>query len=593
VPGIFGVSIFRQARGNPATEAKRLLAGMLEMSLREDFYEDLPPADCGAGSMLAVSGLPEVGRRISPSAGSTGVSYGQVRCEMASSRFDPVLLGGFFSLACVDAEGTLWVVADKRASEPVYYTTFGNVLCFAPEVQALSGLQGVSKEKDCAAMASLIVAGHLYSDQTLYRGIRRLKGGHALRVADGNVQTVEYWRFAPGSRASRTSPVLLASELADRIVASVPRDLAGSKAEDTAVFLSGGYDSRAILGASAAVRSPSELRTVTWGLDEGEAGSDAAVALHLSQASGTSHRFFRRGGRDYGPSFEESCRYTEWQSDVAAFHPEETAIMRQLRGDGFRRVLRGDEAFGWKRAVSSLTAAPFLVGLRPFHLAEGLQAILRPEAYREMSEASRPVWEEITRNLGDAEPNQVKDRLYFTERLQNYLNSAAVYKRAFLDHRNPLLSDEILEFMSCVPDELREHKELMKRAVKQIFPSLAAVPLASKSGLEDWEKLMHVKSSFRSYLLAQLADRQSPVWEIFRRDALERLLAAGPDARLGYSSIAVAAKVGRQLGRSAFGAVFPSAKDHFRAALAFAAPPDKTKIFMRFLVIKNWCDHQC
>jgi len=565
---------------------------MLALSLREDFHEDLTGIDCGTAA-FAVRGVPGLGRRFSPFAGSRGIAYGEVRHEAApEAGFQPAGLKGFFSVACVDADGTLWVVADKCGSQPVYYATYGDAVCFAPEVRALGNLPGISKEKDPAALASLMVSGHLYSDQTLYRAIRRLKGGHALRVADGRIQVVEYWRFSPGSLASDAPPVHLASELADKITFSVARDLADSKPEETAIFLSGGHDSRAILGAAAAGKTPSELRTVTWGLDEKEAGSDAAVALELSKAAGTHHRFFRRGVLDYGPCFEESCRYMEWQSDVAAFHPEESAIMRQLRGAGFRRVLRGDETFGWKRLVHSLRAAPQLVGLRPFHLAEGLGRILQPDAHREMAEASRPVWEEILQSVRNTEPNQAKDRLYFTQRFQNYLNSAAAHKRAFLDHRNPLLADEILDFLSLVPDALREDKQLLKTAVGRNFPAVANLPLARTNGLEDWETLLHSKSSFRAYVEAQLADRSSSVWEIFRPEALERLLAGGRGPGIAYSASGAVAKIGRQMVRASFGAVFPSVKDRIRAAAAFAAPPDRMKIFMRFLVIKNWCDSQ-
>ena len=88
------------------------------------------------------------------------------------------------------------------------------------------------------------------------------KGGRANRRA--------YWRFAPGSHSEGHRELDLEEELSGLVRASARRHL-GDPAK-TIIFLSGGADSRGILGAALdAVGGDGHLlNTVSSGVSEGE-----------------------------------------------------------------------------------------------------------------------------------------------------------------------------------------------------------------------------------------------------------------------------------------------------------------------------------
>lgn len=585
MPGLCGVVSLSSGadRSLMADSVSRMLAPLQ----RETFYTT-DSWNCASGRAFFSSiGLASRQKSLPPNSPAIeGLSYG--RLYFAGARPADWLpdISGFFSLAARDrVTGDYWVVADRRASEPLYYTKWREMLCFAPEVKSLLALPGLSRKVDYAALSSLLVSGHLCGEQTLFEGVRHLKGGHALHIRDGKVEQVEYWRFAPGSRAAGESPEDLVEQLSAILDRAVNRDL-GSSDDRPAIFLSGGYDSRAILGYA---RGRADVHTVSWGLRENGQESDAAVAAKLAEHCGAKHMFLERQTSRFGDWFEEMNYLTDAQSDVAAFHPQELELMRRIRELGFQRVIRGDETFGWHRRSFALTAALASVGLRQFGLVEGLDKFFVAAAADRMSRESRAVAQTLLEGWVGSSANQCKDYLYYTQRLQNYLNSCCRHKQVLLEHCNPLLDDEVLEFLSFVPDQLRTDKKLLRMLLAEKFPDLDRIAYARVSGLENWSALWREDTPVRDYIEAQLADRESVIWTIFDRPALLRLFESRSD-KMDYGWSGLAKRTMTRVTRDALKPFSRSAADSLQGSLALHAPLGATKLLLRFLVVKNWSD---
>jgi hypothetical protein len=99
--------------------------------------------------------------------------------HLAARRFSEA--SGFFAAACEDGQG-LAVAVDRRGSIPIFFGLEDGLLVFAPEVKGVLAAPGLSREPDLAAIASFMASGHLLGDQTLFRAVRRLRGGQALTV---------------------------------------------------------------------------------------------------------------------------------------------------------------------------------------------------------------------------------------------------------------------------------------------------------------------------------------------------------------------------------------------------------------------------
>jgi asparagine synthetase B (glutamine-hydrolysing) len=584
--GIFGA--IRLAPANSGYGPGELVALMLAASKTEPFYTSKKWKCPTGNACFASSGLSSLQQG---AVGSPGFLEGVIYGKMSFSDSEGVWLSGVrgsFSAAMRDSRGGSYtIVADRSASEPVYHTECLGHLCFASECGALISLPGVSRDADFGALSSLLLSGHLLEDTTLFRGVRRLPGGQALRVQNGSTEKLVYWRFAPGSREPVGEQELL-DRLDGTLCNAVESSIGGTPGE-TAVFLSGGYDSRAILGYARRIPG---LCTVSWGATDSSPGTDAELAGKLASICGANHLFLKRDLPDYGKLFEEAAAVTEYQSDVAAFHPQEFRLMRQLQASGIRRVVRGDETFGWKKQALSPHGALARVGLRRFGLVEGFAEFFRPGPARLLKAASEAQAGALISKASDMSWNQFKDQLYFTQRLQNYLNSCAVFKQRLFEHSNPLLSDEVLDLLCFVPEALRTDKRLLRLLVARQFPELHAVRYASADGLEDWPKLRSSDSPLRRYLKSQLDDEESGVWTLFDR---RHLLAAFHSCR-DSGRYSVGGLVGRgltRLSRDILKPVSPQGADHFQAMLNLRTPISNTKALLRFLVVKQWVDRCC
>lgn len=506
----------------------------------------------------------------------------------------PAAWRGFFSALVTDPRRQATAIfADRRASVPVFHARVGRWLLFAPEVKALLAVASVGREPDEAALACLLAQGHLLADQTLFRSVRRLCGGQLLRCEGGQVVQETYWRFAPGSAPDGTAPAELQRELGRLVGDAASRHL-GDPAR-TVLFLSGGVDSRGILGgALAAVGGrAATLHTVSWGANDGPADSDVAVAAAIARKVGTAHRFIRRQVEQYRENFTRVNRLVDSLSDIAAFHPHEHQIMADLRAAGFERVLRGDEVFGWSYPATTLAGAQALVNLRRLRDVQDAGAVIRPEHRAALDDASDGAIDAALNEVRGIDPNRAKDFLYFTHRLQCYLHTAGYYKQMELDQRNVLLDEPILDFLARVPEPLRFDKKLYRDAMARTYPDLARLPSARRDNLEDWTSLLTADTPVRAYAVEELSDRSSGIWEYLDQAAVSGLVTAlgrapdGAPERGSGSHIRL-----RPLVRRALEMVAPKVAYRIQARRAARSVIHlgPTNLVLRALVLKNWHD---
>ncbi len=501
---------------------------------------------------------------------------------------------GFFSAVLVEPNrGTTLLLVDRKASMPIYYAQINDRLMFAPEVKALLVADHLlRKHVDLEAFATFLAQGFLLGDQTLFKAVRRLQGGELLRIKNGKVTKETYWRFLPGSILNHASQADLEVELGQLLNATVRRHM--GEPEKTIIFLSGGVDSRGILGGALTnVQGHGErLNTVCWGESQGTKDSDVAIATLIARRLNTNHRFMQRKISNYRENFRHVNYLVDGLSDIAAFHPYEHQIMVELRNSGFERVLRGDEVFGLKYfSASTVEGASTVAYLRRLHGLLDLVPIIRKTRYDELCEASDAAIDKALSAARDLSPNQAKDFFYFNHRLQCYLQTASYYKQIELDHRNVLLDDSILDFLAKVPDLLRVDKLLFRRVVTREYPLLSQFPYAKRDNLEDWLDLLTIDSPVRKYAMDELGDQTSGVWEFLDPGALKNLITTlGKGFR--FRSVLAQRLDPKPLVKQSLMIFAPTLLTRIRSQRR-AHPVIRLgtdKIIMRALVLKNWYD---
>lgn len=175
-------------------------------------------------------------------------------------------LNGMFAFALWDKKEQKLVLArDRMGEKPLYYGRSGSVFLFGSELKALAAHPAWQGQINRDALAAFMRYGNVPAPASIYRGIYKLPPAHYVLVSSCGLDVGEpicYWDLQSiASRgvdynSSETAFVdeldsLLADSVKLRLEADVP----------LGAFLSGGYDSSAVVAHMQAQRS-SPVRTL-------------------------------------------------------------------------------------------------------------------------------------------------------------------------------------------------------------------------------------------------------------------------------------------------------------------------------------------
>jgi len=175
-------------------------------------------------------------------------------------------LNGMFAFAVWDTRAhRLHLVRDRYGIKPLYYWWNGHVLLFGSETKALLEHPAVSASVSIEALNEYFSFQNIFSDLTLFEGVRLLPAATHLSVTLGNpesLKTHRWWDYDFRDEL-QGSPSELAEELDRLFEQAVQRQLVADV--EVGAYLSGGMDSGAI--TCVAARNLPFLRTFTGGFD--------------------------------------------------------------------------------------------------------------------------------------------------------------------------------------------------------------------------------------------------------------------------------------------------------------------------------------
>ena len=203
-------------------------------------------------------------------------------------------LRGMFALAVYDRDtGTMFLARDPFGIKPLYWTKHDGALLFASEVGALRAVGAVPDQTSPAALSHFLTFGYVPDPHTMWPGIHMLPAGHALTVADGQVDQRCWWapELAPQPDEDRLSPSVILAAIDESVGAHLAADV------PVGAYLSSGVDS-SLLVALAARRQP--LSTFSIGFEGSKDGlSELAGARELARSLGTDHHEQVLTAREY------------------------------------------------------------------------------------------------------------------------------------------------------------------------------------------------------------------------------------------------------------------------------------------------------
>ena len=182
--------------------------------------------------------------------------------EKALDRFN-----GMFAFAVWDKqECELTLVRDRYGIKPLYYARLGEKLLFGSEVKAIMEHPASRMEMDKKALLEYFTFQNIFSDRTLFRGVRILPAGCLMRVRLGEraKPTVKrYWDYSFSEPESPADEHEYIEELDRLFTQAVNRQLVSDV--ELGSYLSGGMDSGSITAIAA--RQVPYIKTFCVGFD--------------------------------------------------------------------------------------------------------------------------------------------------------------------------------------------------------------------------------------------------------------------------------------------------------------------------------------
>lgn len=387
-------------------------------------------------------------------------------------------LHGMFSAIVWDARTkALTIVTDRFGLRPVYVAQAGGRLFVASEMKAVLMHPSVNRQWSESGVSQFFAFGHLLNDDTLFSGIRALRGGICARytLGDETLRIDPYWVPRPDA-VSGSVPDLL-DALDESLVSAVQRRC--TSGGPFGISLSGGMDARTILGL---IPPGAALSSLSIGI---EGSIDHRSAATLAQLAGVpQHQYVLNASflDDFEPHLKQMVLLTDGHYlDQGIVVP----TLSRYRELGIRTLFRGHggELFHMKKAYAfSLDERAMSASEQDLeewlyrHLSAYMLSGVPPSLFSlNIQESARASLHQAYRDAENFEPIQRVWQLFLTQRLHRETAVSMHKFGCFSNIRLPFIDNDVLDVLFALPARMKLGDELQCRILRRRRPEFLDV----------------------------------------------------------------------------------------------------------------------
>lgn len=389
-------------------------------------------------------------------------------------------IDGSFGMAIWDSRTqTVTLINDRYGLRPLYYAQRAGCLLFGSEVKALLADPLLSKKIDFHAVADFFAFELLLGDKTFFSEVRVLPPASVLTFEHQTLTIRRYWDFTFLEEPTPVDVQAAAARFDELLQSAVHRYI--DRELETGVFLSGGLDSRTLLGAIARQSLP--VQTFTMGC---EGSYDMRFAQRIAEAVGTQHHTLTLSPEAQAELIERgvwltdgmmNCIHMSIQNLLPLTRSYVDAVIDGIGGEAmlggeylngsFFSATNGEEL---SRALYARFSTGISPGLMPDFFTDCFLARIKGLAYESMRE-----------QVQQAPPSRLVNKseyIYMRNRQRRFISFGPTMTRSQLESRAPFYDNSLVEFIYSLPAEARQHHKLHWRLLITHYPDLAAIPWA-------------------------------------------------------------------------------------------------------------------
>jgi len=525
VPGILGV-ILKKNKNRQANE--NLIRAMLQKLSHNDNYV----SQSYAGEWFAIGniGLPVEGEdrftiqeKSGYAAAFSGYIYGWKNLDANLSRDTankasrlieiyqrhkdnlPTKIDGSFNIAVVDIKGREFLICNDRfGHRQLYYYEDDDLFLFSTEIKAFLAYDKFIKGIDLKGVSDYFNYGYLLGNKTFFKDVKILRGGHNIIYKNARITFQKYWDYKFGEESKQTVGELI--EEADTIYIDIIRKLK-SYGENTIVPLSGGLDSRFIIGHT--VRAGLQPYTFTHGKKN---CLDHKIAHRVAQELELKNYRFVEVNPDWFIDYiEEFVFLTEGMIDSSPaillginrqynLNPKSSVFLNGIFGGptNFGSVFFTPEdlidGLTYEKKLERIKGSlgGFLGGLKDGLFDQNLKAAVSENYMSSIDEEFRNCLEVSDKFY------QQRDVFFLKNNLGRYMNQVDCSRFIWHDHF-ALANDRLVDFYMRLPARLHFSRRFMAEYFKVKFPTLAAIPYQA-TGVDLYSKPSKYRIKVQEYI---------------------------------------------------------------------------------------------
>lgn len=284
-------------------------------------------------------------------------------------------LRGEFAVALFDkTEDTLFLVRDRFGVKPLYWTETEEGVVFGSELKVIfahpSVKRGLSAQSTYHQLIQVMVPG-----TTAFEGINQVLPGHVVKIQRRNGQLKitnhKYWDMdfpVAGEHVNHHDEQHYIDGVREQLLEAVHLRLNADV--PVGCYLSGGIDSCAILGLSAAVRQD-PVKAFTIGFDSDQY-DETPIAREMADMTGADQLVLRLKAADLYDNFSRTIWHTE-RTIYNTLAVAKLLMSQEVHANGYKVVLTGEGSDELFAGYPAFRNDMFLYGLND------LPAALRKE----------------------------------------------------------------------------------------------------------------------------------------------------------------------------------------------------------------------
>lgn len=377
-------------------------------------------------------------------------------------------------------QNRLYLISDRLGVRPLFYVKRGASLIFATEMKALTVIDSQPIALDEIGLFEFFRYGSHILDKTSIDGYTKLVPASILKMDDEGMQITQYWTYQYDEHApSLDQPTYYAQyvKLLDR---AVERCMITPKR--IGIFLSGGYDSRAIAASIRKYHLP--IPAFTFGETDSR---DMRFARMLADRLGLEHH----GVSSNDPFLYPTCRSVVWRTEGLLSFAHCTSIHNHAlikeKMDIILVGLLGE--FGgshtWPKLLLARSRKDVIEALferMTYSRSQQIQRIFTRSFLNRVSEATRVRFEHSFESIPNDRPLNIADCWQMTALKPRLSNQSPSVDRHRFETRLPHMDAELVDFLLTIPPYARIEHRIYKKMIAYGFPEIRDVP-CTNSGL--------------------------------------------------------------------------------------------------------------